>query len=385
MTQTRQPSLAQTIWLRENSSAADAFVEFAKKKHFLSLDGLRCLSILAVIWHHTAGDRYSSDSLLFMGHHGVTLFFVISGFLITTLLLREKAQHNTISLIRFYVRRALRIFPLYYLVLLIYCIAVFVLERNSNAGRNFFENLAYFATYTSNYFVALHGDRVIFYFAWSLAAEEQFYLVWPAIIKWLTETGAVIAAITAIGVALLADAGLLPWPDSHMLTVILRHIAIPICIGVLLAHLMNNEKCFTAVYRVLRYRCVPSLLLVSGLLCLKLTGIFILVAYLFMAALLFCLVTRQTGFLTHVCNTAWVIAIGQVSYGMYLFHMLVLNAIKLIPLPNFLSESPVFCQLILFLLTSLFTFWIAKLSFVYFESYFLGLKRRFIIRSETPT
>jgi peptidoglycan/LPS O-acetylase OafA/YrhL len=125
--------------------------------------------------------------------------------------------------------------------------------------------------------------------------------------------------------------------------------------------------------------------LVSGLLCLKLTGIFILVAYLFMAALLFCLVTRQTGFLTHVCNTAWVIAIGQVSYGMYLFHMLVLNAIKLIPLPNFLSESPVFCQLTLFLLTALFTFWIAKLSFVYFESYFLGLKRHFIKRSETPT
>src|SRR5579872_1045252 len=86
---------------------------YLSTKYFPSLDGLRAISILAVIWYH--------DPLLRLiwrtGFLGVHLFFVISGFLITTLLLREKSEFGKISLKNFYIRRTLRIFPAYYLTL----------------------------------------------------------------------------------------------------------------------------------------------------------------------------------------------------------------------------------------------------------------------------
>ena len=73
---------------------------------FASLDGLRCLSILAVIWHH-CGWQAAPWALLQMGYRGVDLFFVISGFLITTLLLREREETGRVSLREFWIRRAL--------------------------------------------------------------------------------------------------------------------------------------------------------------------------------------------------------------------------------------------------------------------------------------
>src|SRR2546421_12834986 len=82
-------------------------------KYFPSLDGLRAISILAVIWYHVPELR----PIWATGFLGVHLFFVISGFLITTLLLREKAATGSISLKKFYIRRTLRIFPAYYLTL----------------------------------------------------------------------------------------------------------------------------------------------------------------------------------------------------------------------------------------------------------------------------
>jgi peptidoglycan/LPS O-acetylase OafA/YrhL len=98
------------------SAEADrAFARFRKTGYFPSLDGLRCLAIVPVVWHHSTPYPYAG--LLGRGPLGVDLFFAISGFLITTLLLRERDQAAGVSVRRFYVRRAARIFPLYYAVL----------------------------------------------------------------------------------------------------------------------------------------------------------------------------------------------------------------------------------------------------------------------------
>lgn len=368
-------SLINTLWVQDKEKANQAYSDFMNATHFRSLDGLRCLSILAVIWHHAAGDQYASNSLLFMGHHGVTLFFVISGFLITSLLLREKQSTRKISLYSFYLRRTLRIFPLYYLVLLIYCALVFLLERNSVAGASFFENVIYFATYTSNYFVQLNGDRVIFYFAWSLAAEEQFYMVWPAIEKWFSERFAVLTALLAILISMLASMSYLPLESDSLAVIILRNIAIPICIGVLLAHLMNNERFFVWLYRFAEGDLTPYCALVLAVYLFTLPAQFSLAAYLLLGVLIFCVVTRSSGLFDRVLNTGWVIAIGKVSYGMYLFHMLALNLNRrLLPLDG-VGDAAALEQFTLFITSSLLTFAIAQLSFRYFESYFLNLKR----------
>ena len=102
------------------------YATFQNTERFGSLDGLRCLSIVAVIWCHTGGAVWTGVPLLSRGHLGVELFFAISGFLITTLLLRERRQSGRIALGNFYVRRTLRIFPLYYTVLLVYTLIVWL-------------------------------------------------------------------------------------------------------------------------------------------------------------------------------------------------------------------------------------------------------------------
>src|SRR5437870_3157565 len=95
---------------------ARRYGEFRQTRYFGALDGLRCLSIVAVVAFHTL--RGTSSPIVLRGNLGVDLFFLISGFLITTLLIRERSQYGAISLKKFYIRRTLRIFPLYYAVLL---------------------------------------------------------------------------------------------------------------------------------------------------------------------------------------------------------------------------------------------------------------------------
>ena len=107
------------------------------------------------------------------GFYGVNLFFVISGFLITSILLKKRADFKT-SYLNFLGRRALRIFPIYYLVILL-----FILIGVSNLGRD----LPYLLTYTYNYHIQNIGSWDRFYtLYWSLAVEEQFYLAFPVIV-----------------------------------------------------------------------------------------------------------------------------------------------------------------------------------------------------------
>jgi peptidoglycan/LPS O-acetylase OafA/YrhL len=141
-----------------------------------SLDGLRAVSIAIVLISHLAGTENFPIHSLPIGELGVRVFFVISGFLITTLLLAEIERYGEISLSRFYLRRTFRIFPAYYTYLLVIvgCEALgwFTL-RPGDAVHAF--------TYTTNY----HPDSVRSWWmghTWSLAVEEQFYLLWPALL-----------------------------------------------------------------------------------------------------------------------------------------------------------------------------------------------------------
>lgn len=359
------------------------YKKFLSQKTFWCLDALRCFSILAVVWHHSGGDSYAAESLLFAGHHGVTLFFVISGFLITSLLIREKRQSGSISLSKFYMRRALRIFPLYYAVLLIYCALVYVIERHSEAGEAFFDNLIYFATYTSNYFVMLGGDRVIFYFAWSLAVEEQFYLLWPTIEKWLDEYT---AGITVALLSILISLSHSNWiEESNVLVIFLiQHLSIPICLGVLLAHMLHSRKGF----QIIAALCLrPGMVWVSLLLPFVLLTLPIIPVEAFYLSLVFMLCTlllNENHVIRKFLSIKAFVKIGTVSYGLYLFHMLALNVVrKIIPasgdFPSLLAY-----QFTCFVLASALGYVIASLSYRYFESYFLTLKQKWSSHQPKP-
>ena len=143
-----------------------------------SLDGLRAVSILLVLLGHVAGTRDFGSGQLGIGdyaHLGVVVFFVISGFLITSLLVSEHRRNGRVSLRLFYARRALRIFPASYA----YVAALFVLWTCGLLPITP-RDLWHAVTYTVN-----HQPDVSWYTGhlWSLSVEEQFYFVWPALLS----------------------------------------------------------------------------------------------------------------------------------------------------------------------------------------------------------
>ncbi len=332
-------------------------------KKFDSLDGLRAISILAVIWHHTAPD-WVGATLAHAGAQGVSLFFSISGFLITTLLLREKARHSRIDLKAFYVRRSLRIFPLYYGVLLLYVALVTLLERDSVTGQAFYNNLIYFTTYTSNLFVPLDG-RVIFYFAWSVAAEEQFYLIWPTV---LILVGSLKRAALALIVVLLVCT----WGEVQG-NEFFSAVPLPIITGALLALLLHSEKGFNLLQPLLGRRWSSTVIGLGLTLAVLVPGVPNYVKALFFAAW----VGACTIQVNHSAR-AWLVArpmayIGTISYGMYMLHMLCKNV--MVKTLGAIGQAA--GGLEVFVLTVLLSTVVARLSFRYFESWFLELKTGF--------
>ena len=159
-----------------------------------SLDGLRAVAILLVItahcWEHSA-KNVAVDAYLFeLGGAGVYLFFIISGFLITFLLMREKTASGRVDLKAFYFRRTMRIFPPFYAYLAVVLILwAFGMQEK-------WRSLLAAATYLSNYYLPPIGGLLAA--TWSLSLEEQFYLFWPLCVKSLTLTKARMLAMWLI-------------------------------------------------------------------------------------------------------------------------------------------------------------------------------------------
>jgi peptidoglycan/LPS O-acetylase OafA/YrhL len=169
-----------------------------------ALDGVRALAItLVMLFHYPWKTRFYSGNPFHGGFLGVDAFFVLSGFLITTLLLQEHATYGQISLRRFYARRALRLLPA--LALLVALAVVLHLALSANDGNRpsvlgIFGMIFYAANWLNIY---RHSSLGAFGHTWSLAIEEQFYLVWPVILILMLRRRlrlGVIAAIVGVGI-----------------------------------------------------------------------------------------------------------------------------------------------------------------------------------------
>jgi peptidoglycan/LPS O-acetylase OafA/YrhL len=154
-------------------------------KYFPALDGLRAVSVVIVLLSHVR-QQWNTDANaegLFThlnGAMGVTVFFVLSGFLITLLALREEAATGALNLRAFYLRRAFRLFPVYYLVLGVYVVLVLVLHFDPRREA-FIHALPYYLGYMQEVPHFFSGQSAPFEISWSLGIEEKFYLVWPII------------------------------------------------------------------------------------------------------------------------------------------------------------------------------------------------------------
>ena len=142
-----------------------------------SLDGLRAVAVSLVMLSH-ANFQFCTNA----GEIGVDIFFAISGFLITTLLLEEQFINKKISLINFYLRRSFRLFPALYLMLLIVFLYALIFAISADKQIIFREVLAS-TLYLYNVSWWIWGkNELIIYHMWSLAVEEQFYLIWPLVL-----------------------------------------------------------------------------------------------------------------------------------------------------------------------------------------------------------
>lgn len=337
---------------------------YLRRSRFLNLDGVRALSIAGVLLvHFTHG--YSLLPMLTRGFLGVDMFFVLSGFLIVTLLLRERDRNGKVSLKAFYLRRVLRIFPLYYLLVLLVGVVAFVADRPAFDWDKYQRAIPYLLTYTSNW---SHEDPMILDVAWSLATEEQFYMVWPLIIAFLPERGAQAALLFGLGVNFLMPQTI----ESHGLK-ILETTFFPILLGVGIAHLLHNPRGFAWAYKGFGHR--YSTLVFGGLLLGVLNipnpdivGLHRNAIHLCMAAWLTTLVVQEDGHGQGFLKNPVMVRAGVVSYGLYLWHMVALTISM-----RFIEER----GLLLLLVATPITYLLAELSFRFYESPFLRLKSRF--------
>jgi peptidoglycan/LPS O-acetylase OafA/YrhL len=355
---------------------APSFVSYQQTRSFGSLDGLRALSIIAVVYHHAQG-QLAFGKLSGRGFLGVDLFFVISGFLIVTLLLRERSRTGDISLRHFVARRALRIMPLYYGVIVLSVVLFVGLRGSDRQGQLFLSELPYYLTYTTNWF----HPATLLAITWSLSAEEQFYLVWPPIEKYLR--GAVVVAVVLVGLSQviqlgLIDRWLLAWfgwskDDPAMLR---ETTFTPILLGVIVAHVMHTPRGFARLAGVLGGRAVPAVLLLVmiGLLAGApddIRGWPRPTLQLMMAALVISCTVREDHVLAGLFQWAPVRRIGALSYGIYLWHMFVLDPVMRVTKKGWLSGY------LLFPVTLALSVAVAQVSYSLYEERFLRLRERF--------
>ena len=358
-------------------SAADGtYEEYRARRTFGSLDGIRALSILAVVWHHAHGG-FDSIAISLRGFLGVDMFFVLSGYLIVTLLLRENDRSGEINLSKFYARRTLRIFPLYYAVIFA-TLALVVLKPESSVAGPFREELPYLVSYTSNW---VHSASILA-IAWSLATEEQFYLLWPPIEKYARRFLPLLLA-AALGINQAMNFGLLDGMlesllgPGHATLEILNSTFTPILLGVALSHAMHGANGFAWTRRLAGFAGAPLVALAALVAACSwptadISGLPRLGMQLAMVWLLATVVVREQHALRPVMRFGPLVRIGVISYGMYLLHMFALHGARVLE-GRLLGEQP----LARFALCTAITYVLAELSFRLFESPILRFKERF--------
>lgn len=301
-----------------------------EKSYLVQLDGLRFLAVTLVMIDHWMGERVH----LPLGYFGVNLFFVLSGFLITRILIHSKLTDDRLqrshghSLRQFYIRRSLRIFPIYYLTLIVLALIGFQAAR---------EHLPWFLTYTQNFWIIIHQtwfgalDHL-----WSLAVEEQYYIFFPFLILFIPTRRIPALLITLIAISFLLRLYLFATQAPWMV----QFVLMPTCLD---AFGLGGVLAYLMVFRRDQFTKVAGN---TGLLLLSL-GLYALNIYLMLTTSparnvftdvfdrfftsLFCFFVIGKGVIGYQGVMKYLLEhpisnyLGRVSYGLYLFHNLVFN------------------------------------------------------------
>jgi peptidoglycan/LPS O-acetylase OafA/YrhL len=376
--------------LQNESTAVPMSSDLNSKKHIPVLDGLRGLAVLIVVLYHTGGGAQSSNlglriygTILKAGWSGVTLFFLLSGFLITGILWDSKGSVHWGR--NFYLRRVLRISPRYYGSLLL----VLVVAWLGHKGRPGFAAIWIFALYLQNLpWLAdpgLKSRSLELGHFWSLAVEEQFYLVWPLVLTRLRTVAQV--KVVCLGLFFLSMAfrysvwEFSPQPWEYNRFILSR--AGELALGAYLAMCFRDAS-WNRLERAAPWITSASL---AGFVAIGVANgtvestnrsastIGLTLITLFYAG--FVVLAIRDGFIHRAMKVAWLRWVGSISYGIYVFHILFLPFYIWLARHLAPNAGRVEDLALKGVITWVLAIPIAWVSFRYFESPILGLRKYF--------
>jgi peptidoglycan/LPS O-acetylase OafA/YrhL len=301
--------------------------EWRAARFFPGLQGLRAVAALLVVFHH-ARTHWMWGWL--EGWNGVTIFFVLSGFLITTLALREEEKLGALRWGAFFVRRVFRILPVYLICLFLYAAVMVVLGMGASHRASFMHAVPWYLSPFPEvpFFTRTH---IVFSLAWSLGIEEKFYLLWPLLAFVLLRR----RARGRLGVAVaLALALQLPIAATGGGRALAPYTAI--LVGCVLAFLMQNRKSFASVSKL---GSTPGFLTAVALLAtvhalthvwrpttsaFRVDSPFYYLPYSLAAALVVAAVVLRAGG-SQPLESSGMQLVGKVSYPLYLIHPIALG------------------------------------------------------------
>lgn len=362
-------------------------------RYYPQLDSLRAIAVILVLLsHYYVGGPW--------GDFGVRLFFVLSGFLITSIICTHKenmakVEYSPILVAKnFYIRRSLRLFPIYYLALLIYLALEFFSEKQYS---NIANDWPFHFFYLTNVLVFLRGEWVgPLSPYWSLSVEEQFYLIWFWLILLFPRKILPHAILLAIFIAPLFRLSAFLFGHNHYSDVLLPACLDMLATGSLLAvathtyyrkqffHLILWCKTNSRTIMISAYAVSVVLLLVSFGLdkesLLKRLSVNILSSFVFVVVVFACHQGVE-GWVGKLLSANWLIQIGRISYGIYIYHMLVfaifVDYFDSMVMESLLIHGTPSYGFIRFLFLTFITLLISYCSWVYVESPILRLKNRF--------
>lgn len=320
-----------------------------------------------VLWHHALPADIQFIKIDNRGFLGVDLFFVLSGYIITTLLVRERSQHGDISLKNFYMRRAVRILPIYYFVVSAVSI-YYIFVKGSFEYSNI---IIYYYLFLSNFLV--NGIPILGP-TWSLSVEEQYYLFWPLIMVLAPARIFIPILILLIFINVAVKTGWFWIPEplgfGPLLFQMPNSTYAPILMGSLAAIVLENRTAFNRISPLFSHWIASPLIFLLLLFAIEfspsdLRGAPNFVIHTLMTLFLITLVIVKKNAFFVFLNNPIIVRFGTVSYGIYLYHLFALDIINRI-LDFIEIESP----WLVFFAYSILSYAVAEVSFRTLEAYF---------------
>jgi peptidoglycan/LPS O-acetylase OafA/YrhL len=350
-----------------------------QNSYYPSLDGIRGVAIIMVVLAHLNLTSNAVYHILFNGELGVLIFFVLSGFLITTLCIKEKVVSGDISLRSFYIRRVLRIFPVAYLFLAV-LIALNLIFKLNIGYINILGAALYLMNFSS-YFRRYNFAYQTGHF-WSLAVEEQFYLIFPIILKKNQNAFLVVLLGIIFLLPLLITLQYFHLFPSGWIFVAFTHYLIKfqaIAVGCLFSILVFKYSAYINIASSTR---LILNVLAFGLILFVRYDNFFSVGNIFAGLLISFLagyiivsnIVPGTDLFYKILNTKFLKTTGVLSYSIYIWQQLFTYNDKRLPAFMVTFPTNIICLVI-----------VSCLSYYFYESFFLRLKSKFSRLRKTKT